>query len=529
MAKQTFKNYNQQQSFLLPPDIEELIPDNHLVRIINEVLDKIDISGIEETYKGGGASAYHPRCLMKVLLYGYLDGIYSSRKLAKACRENIIYFWLAGNQKPDFHTLNRFRSERMREEIKTLFKQVVLLAEELGYIDFSVAYVDGTKVEANANKHKMVWKKNIQRWKASAEEKIEQLLQEIEEINKEEDALYQGRDLPEVEPEKTSSDKQATVQNHVEKINQRLARKKKSREKQLEHYQGKKAGYEQAEATLGARNSYSKTDTEATAMKMKDESIKPGYNLMIATEQQIITGYTVEDQGNDGSCFPALMKEVVTRPQAVVGDQAFGTEENYAYCEAQEIESYLKYSGFHREQTKKYQQNRYRKENFRYNPEAATYTCPEGAELSLSRKASKETRSGYRQELKVYQSASCKQCPARELCTKNSRGRVLQVSEKLEHYKNTTRQLLCSEKGQTYRRNRGPDVETPFGELKQNKGFRRCMLRGKGKVSTEIGIHCTSHNLKKIARNLQKDKKAAAAMVLIPVFYQESADLLIAA
>ena len=165
-----FKEYNPHQSFLLPPSLEELIEPTHLVRVVNQVVEAMDVTSLINQYEGGGTSSYHPRMLLKVLLYGYSVKIYTGRRLARALRSDIHFMWLAGWNKPDFRTLNNFRSSKAKEAIEDLFKQMLVFLMETGYIKMENYFSDGSTFSADANKHKMVWKKNAERYQAGAEE-----------------------------------------------------------------------------------------------------------------------------------------------------------------------------------------------------------------------------------------------------------------------------------------------------------------------------------------------------------------------
>jgi transposase len=154
-----FKPYVMNQAALLPPSYEELIPENHLVRIVNEAVEKIDLNPLLSQYKGGGTSSYHPKMLLKVLVYAYAEKNYSSRRIAKALRENIYYMWISGGNRPDFRTMNNFRSSRMKAVIGDVFAAVLEYLVDAGHVKLENYFVDGTKIEANANKHKVVWAK----------------------------------------------------------------------------------------------------------------------------------------------------------------------------------------------------------------------------------------------------------------------------------------------------------------------------------------------------------------------------------
>ncbi|MEW7280901.1 transposase [Aquimarina sp. 2201CG1-2-11] len=162
---QVWKTNHQDQLSLLPPSYDDLVPLNHPVRIVNTILDHIDMSSLEATYKGGGSSSYLPKVLLKILVYAYLRNLYSSRKIEQALSENIHFMWLSGCIKPDHNTIANFRSGKLKGKLKGKFKkifnQVVLLLADQGYVNLKDIYVDGTKIQANANRYTFVWGKNI--------------------------------------------------------------------------------------------------------------------------------------------------------------------------------------------------------------------------------------------------------------------------------------------------------------------------------------------------------------------------------
>ena len=181
-GKVNFKAYTMKQPQLMPPSLEEMIPGAHLVRVVNRVIEQIEIKPLLEKYKGGGTSSYHPRMLLKVIVYAYAEKIYSSRKIAKALRENVNFMWLSGGNQPDFRTINSFRGVAMKEAVRAVFSKVVELLIEEGYIKMENYFVDGTKIGANANAHKVVWAKKTRHYKERLQEQIKILLDEIEQV-----------------------------------------------------------------------------------------------------------------------------------------------------------------------------------------------------------------------------------------------------------------------------------------------------------------------------------------------------------
>lgn len=228
--KPVFKPYMQNQMTLLPISIEDLIPENHVVRIVNSSIDKIDTTALFKKYSGGGSSSYHPVMKLKLIVYAYVDKTYSCRKIAKACRENVIYMWLTGNQTPDFMTINRFRSSRMKDVIFEVFTEVVNLLLEEKYIKFENYFLDGTKIEANANKYSWVWGKSTARYKEKLKEKCTELFEKIELIEKEENSEYGNQDIEET-GEGREINSQAIAET-VERINRKIETTPKNKELQ---------------------------------------------------------------------------------------------------------------------------------------------------------------------------------------------------------------------------------------------------------------------------------------------------------
>nr|WP_228409418.1 transposase [Radiobacillus deserti] len=175
----TFIDYNMGQ-LVLPMDFSDLIPEDHVVRVIHAMVEQVNDDIFFSQYQGGGRSSYHPKMMTKVILYAYTQKIYSCREIAKALREHLPMMWLAGQQTPDFRTINRFRSERMKAIIEPLFTELIKLLIDQEYISMDNYFLDGTKIEANANKYTFVWKKSVQRYEEKLQEKLDQTFADIE-------------------------------------------------------------------------------------------------------------------------------------------------------------------------------------------------------------------------------------------------------------------------------------------------------------------------------------------------------------
>ena len=506
-----FKPYTMGQ-LQLPTNIEELIPPNHIVRVVNATIEKMDLTILMKAYKGGGTSSFHPKMMLKVLIYAYTQRIYSSRRIAKALRENVNFMWISANNRPDFRTINRFRSVVMREIMEQVFTAVVRLLIEEGYVKLEHYFLDGTKMEANANKYTAVWAKSTGRYKDQLEKKIKELLDDIDQENEEEDEEYGERDLEELGEDKPIDAEK--IEKKMRELNERLRKDPKDKKlskvlRKLERdILPRQKKYEEQEKKLGDRNSYSRTDEDATFMRMKGEARgkvwpKPGYNIQMGTENQFVVGYSVHQRPGDYGCLiPHLerVKEWLGRlPNNVIADGGYGSEENYDYLENSEVRAYVKYNTFHREKTRKYKDNPFLLDNLIYDKQKDEFICPGEKRLIYQKTSQIRTENGYLTEKRHYECKDCHDCPLKEQCTRATGNRRIQISFRLKEMKKRARDNLHSEAGKGLRSRRGVDVESVFGRLKWNWGFRRFLLRGKEKVEIEWGLLCIAHNMAKMA------------------------------
>jgi transposase len=522
--KTNFKEYNQGQGMLFPPYLDEMIPENHLVRSVNDIVDRLHPQRLYDRFKDEGNPAYHPRMMLKVLIYGYCIKIYTCRKIARALRQDVTFMWLSGLQKPDFITVNRFRSDYLKDVLEDVFTEVLVFLHEQGYIRFEDYYVDGTKMAANANKYSYVWKKNVERYKSAVKRRVKDLMKEIEELNRQENNEYGEKDLEELGQEgQITSEK---VKQVADKINKALEGKN-SNEIKKKHNQRiksciakvrkeaeKLSEYETQEAILGKRNSYSKTDHDATFMRTKDDQLTPNYNIQISTENQFLTNYSVSQNAADSASFGDHIKMIENRgerfiPNTYTGDSGYGCEENYDILERLGIESYLKFINFHNEETSAHRNNIFHRDNMIYDAENDWFICPEDKKIKFKEETHVRTSTGHLTKIRRYEGEDCTGCPLRPKCTKSSTNRIIKVNRKAEAYKEIMRINLNSEKGRYLRKRRGTEVETFFGDLKYNQEFRRFLLRGLVKVNIELGWLGISYNIRKVHKMAKPDKVAA--------------------
>jgi hypothetical protein len=317
--------------------------------------------------------------------------------------------WLAGMQTPDHNTVNRFRSDHLKDTINEIFTQVVLLLVEMGHLSLDVAYIDGTKMGSRANRYTFVWRKTVEKNKAKLEAKIHNILAQIEE------GIAQDNRPDDPPPTPIDSEE---LQKRIAKINQDTLSKKAAKSvKELENkHLPKLMTYEQQLQTLGNRNSYSKTDTSATFMRMKDDhmkngQLKPAYNLQIGTENRFITHFDFFPNPADFLTFIPFNQGFYERydkfPKKEVGDAGYGSEENYEFMQENKIEAFVKYPLFHAEQKKSHKNNAFLAQNLYYNSEKDYFVCPIGQHMEKTGTSTRESSSGYVSNTTIYHAKNC--------------------------------------------------------------------------------------------------------------------------
>jgi len=504
MAKITYKSYDQNDNLLFPHCIGDFIPENDPVRVLDAIVEHLDISAIEATYKGGGASSFAPRMLLKVILYAYLQNIHSGRKMEALLKRDVNFMWLSGMQRPDFNTINLFRKNRLADVMDDIFTQVVRMLVDAKFVSLEVQYIDGTKIEANANKYTFVWKKATRTNQDKLDLKVKAILREAErvldmELKDEPDNVMTAEEMQKRTDdilaqmdEKGISDKK--LLKTVSKIKEESVPKMKEYEEKLE--------------TVGERGSYSKTDKDATFMRMKEDAMnngqtKPGYNVQIATENQFITNYGLYHQANDqGTMIPFLEsfnERYGMQSTTVCADSGYGSEMNYEYMVSNQITPFVKYNMFHAEMKRKRRKNAFIIENMFYNKESDFYVCPMGQHLEFVKQIKEKSDLGYESTKSIYSAKDCSRCPLRSMCYKGKHNaRIIEVNHRNNELRAMARELLTSDEGLMHRSRRPIEPEAVFGQIKYDNHFKRFSYRGKRLVSAEFAAIAVAHNIRKM-------------------------------
>jgi len=503
-----FKSNHQHQAMLLPPDLNDLIAANHPVRIVSEVLDKVDITQLLQQYKPGGTSSYHPRMLLKILVYAYINNVYSSRKIEEAVAQNICYMWLSGMSKPDHNTINRFRGQRLQKTLQPIFTQVVVLLCEEGLLSIKDLYTDGTKIEANANRYTFVWGKAIKTSKERIKQQLNELWQYAQSVA--------ASELDDTDPsgfDKIDSEK---VEQTITAINAALKDKpvKKEVRQKLgyakKHWPAALDKYVQQEKILaGQRSSYSKTDPDATFMRMKEDhmkngQLKPAYNVQISTNNQYIASYSIHHNTTDTNTLinhiSQHVKHFKQKPNTLIADAGYGSEQNYQWLEDKRITAYVKHNQFDRMQNKtKRNKKPYATDKLSYDQHTDRYLCPASKPMKNIGTHTTSTRTGFKQTITKYQAKKCEGCPLRSECHQQKGNRIIEVNHNLNRLKQKADKRLKTKRGIQNRKQRCFDTEPVFANIKHNHHFKRFMLRGIEKVNVETGLLALAHNLRKKA------------------------------
>ena len=478
---------------------EKIIPEDDSVRLLDDIVDELDARSLTYAYSNNGRPpAIDPVTLLKIVLYANMEGIYSSRAIESACRRDINFMWLLnGQQPPSYHTIARFRSQRLSKCSKELFYALVKGLKAIGEIEYEHLFVDGTKIEANANKYTFVWKKSVTKYEAQLDNKLSELVPllctKYGVLTDSADELKKALRDRVTEPFVHGTGKRKSVlQKDIEQLEELLSRKQK---------------YIQYGETFKGRNSFSKTDPDATFMHMKEDhmrnsQLKPGYNVQLGVEGEYITGLSISSERSDQLALIPLLNDMkrylAVEYKDITADAGYESEENYTYLESSGMVGYIKPQNYEKSKKKGYKNNIALRENMVYNAKKDEYTCKAGRTLRVVGVGTRKSVSGFVSELTKYECESCDNCLVRSKCTKSSGNRRLDVSKRFVEQRERSLKLITSEKGKLLRINRSIQSEGAFGVIKQNYAFRQFLLRGNKKVMNEMVLVAMAYNINKL-------------------------------
>ena len=506
----------------LPLDVETLIPADDPVRLLSAFVEGMELSDLYQTYGKIKKNQATPRQLLKIMVYASMNRIYSSRDIETACRRDINFMYLLeGKPAPDHATFARFISLHFAQCSKKTLSEVSKLLYSLGEISGKSIFIDGTKIESVANKYTFVWKTTVTKNQAKLFDKILVLVEACENLYGLRLA-YGGKVSLHIL--KRLRKKLYRIQQEegivfVHGSGRRKTRLQKSMEN-LETYIAKLKEYNKKLHICGDRNSYSKTDPDATFMRLKEDAmlngqLKPAYNLQHGVDSEYITWLDISPRPTDTRTLIPFLKDMELhlpfKYQEIVGDAGYESEENYLFLEENGQLAYIKPQNYEISKTRKYGQDIGRAENMEYDEESDCYYCKNGQALDVQYEKKEKTTSGYRRTVTVYRSSGCGGCPFKTECIKGNnckipmedRQKVLYVSKKMKEKRQETLERITSDYGTQLRMNRSIQAEGSFANLKEDMGFRRYLYRGKANVTAQSILLAIGYNMNKLHHKIQ--------------------------
>ena len=489
-----------QQVFTLNSEI--FIPEDAPVRLTNAQLEELDYRKLYAAYSSKGRkSVTDLRVLFKLLVYGYQSGIYTTRKLEEACRYRIDFQWLLWDEPvPDHSTISRFRTGRCAEAVEDLFYQYVRYLETQGETDHETVFIDGTKLESRAGRYTFVWRKSVEKQLARIKAKV-----------------YAAVSVTSLEALEQRLAELAAGITFVHGSGRRKSDAQKEWEA-LDELRRRWREYEEKLAIMGeGRNSYSKTDPDATFMRMKDDhmrngQLKPGYNVQIGVNSEYITGIEAfPDRTDYGTMVPFLktmQQKHGKKYESVTTDAGYERLNNYLYLEANGQMSFIKPANYEQRKSSSFKRQIGRMENMTYDAEDDSYTCTQGRKLNLRRECT-ELQNGRFVTTAWYRCESCSSCPVREKCCQakdTEQPKELRVNKTLQELRNASLANITTEYGIYLRLCRSIQVEGAFGLLKNDFGFRRFLTRGRKNIRTELFFLALAFDLKKLWMKREKGR-----------------------
>ena len=509
------KNYTLNQSeyqLKLPLELETIIPENDSVRLLSQLVEEMDLTDLYSTYER--INSLSPRTLLKIVLYSYMNGDYSSRSMELNCKRDINFmFLLEGHKAPDHATLARFRSLHFAPCSKRILAEVSNILFDLGEISGETIFIDGTKIEACANKYTFVWKKAVTKNQAKLLIKLADFVAECEEAYDIKIVYGNTIKMKHVKRLRKRLLKLCKEENitFVHGIGKRKSPLQKSFET-LDGYLNKLKEYNQKIHKCGSRNSYSKTDEDATFMRMKEDAmmngqLKPAYNLQHGVDSEYITWLTIGQQPTDTTTLIPFLKDAEQnlkfKYKNITADAGYESEENYLFLEENNQIAFIKPANYEISKTRKYKNDIGKMDNMEYDEEGDFYTCKNNQKLVVDHIRHSKSKTGYVSEKTIYKCENCDGCPYKSECIKGNncktpleeRTKMLQVAKTFIEQRKADLERIISEEGKLYRMNRSIQAEGSFGDIKQDMQFRRYLTKGAANVLAESTLLAIARNI----------------------------------
>lgn len=478
------------QQWLLPPSIEELIPQDHICFLVESVVESMNYTSFDKKYAGAGHPAYHPQIIIKLLIMAMLDGVRSSRKIDRLAKENVVYMYLAERLKPDFRTISDFRKNNPKI-IEEIFKHTVILAKELGCVGLQHLSIDGSKIKASASNKKVISKKDL----TILEEFVKNELKEGLTVDEAEDKLFgskRGTDQLDLDKKSLKS----VVKNYVKRINEKPESIKKIEKTIVKAKQELKGN---------DLNRISLTDPKARFIKHKQGGIKLSYNPQFTVDSKC--GIIVANKASTDVDVKQLQGQIEQAEEILGGlddakisaDNSYFGGENLKFLSDKNIDAYLPDQELAiRRKGKKIAESRFSKDKFRYDCKRDVFICPEDKNLIFKQEYMKDGK-----KVRCYQGKECKSCAFQKECTTSKKGmRSIKIYPHEKERREMVEKMKTAEAKEIYKM-RARIVEPVIGHVKQNLGFREFNTRGET-TKTEFNVVCIANNLRRIWNQSRK-------------------------
>ena len=509
----------------LPLDIEKNIPSDDPVRLLSAFVEGMELLDLYNTYGKIKKDQVSPRQLLKIVIYAGMNRIYSSRDIEKSCRRDINFMYLLeGKPSPDHATIARFISLHLSQCSSNILAEVSNILYELGEISGRHIFIDGTKIESAANRYTFVWKKAVTKNQTKLFAKITELIAECEEmyglklVYQDSISLHSLKRIR----KKLYAIKESEGITFVHGIGRRKSAIQKSIES-LEMYIGKLKEYIHKLYACGERNSYSKTDPDATFMRMKEDhmlngQLKPAYNLQHGVDSEYITWLTINPNPTDTKTLIPFLKDMEQnlgfKYTEIVADAGYESEENYLFIEANGQTAFIKPNNYEISKKRRFKTDIGKMENMDYDKENDFYICKNNRKLTAQYEKKGKTATGYRRTTTVYKCSDCSGCPYKMDCIKGNncktsmeqRNKTLYVSKTMKQKRAEDLERITSPYGIQLRVNRSIQAEGSFASVKEDMEFRRYMYRGKENVTAQSVILAIAHNINKLHNKIQSEK-----------------------
>ena len=520
-----YTTYGDNYQFKLPLNIDCIIPKDDSVRLLSQIVEEMNLEKLYQTYSRIRGNTITPRQLLKIVLYANMNCIYSSREIEKACRRDINFMYLLGGASaPDHSTIARFRSihfAQISEDIMGQFTKYLAYNNE---ISKDTLFIDGTKIEAAANRYTFVWRKSIEKNVSKMINQIPDFVLKCEQdfgikiIYKNKIKMYHLKKLMK-KLRKVSKDegvifvygkgkRKSSIQKSIEKLSKYIDRLKK---------------YTKDIHTMGERNSFSKTDKDATFMRMKEDhmkngQLKPAYNIQVGVDSEYVVWLSAGPQPTDTTTLIPFLNNIEKYTEfkylKIVADAGYESEENYVFIEGNNQLSFIKTSNYETSKTRKYKNDIGRVDNMTYNPEEDYYICKNNKKLRPINTKNRKSKTGYKSEITCYSCEDCSNCEFKRSCIKGNNSKTpieertkrVEISKLFHEKRKENLERIISPEGCELRMNRSIQAEGAFAQIKHNMNFKRFLSRGNKNVLSECILVALAYNVSKLHNKIMNNK-----------------------